>query len=45
MTENITITDFVESEHANTIYEMALRENFYPEDVFMNVYNFKKYAL
>ena len=42
MTENITITDFVESEHANTIYEMALRENFYPEDVFMNVYNFKK---
>ena len=42
MTENVTINNFVESEHANTIYEMSLRDRFYPQDVFMNMFNFRK---
>ena len=40
--ENVIITDFVENEHSNLIYEMSLRGRFYPQDVFINVFKYKR---
>ena len=40
--ENVTITDFIDNEHSKSIYEMSLGDNFYPHDVFLNVYKYKR---
>ena len=40
--ENVTITDFIENEHSKSIYEMSLGDKFYPQDVFLNVYKYKR---
>ena len=40
--ENATITDFIDNEHSKSIYEMSLGDKFYPQDVFLNVYKYKR---